>query len=323
VLVFVAVVDYLVLPQLAGTQRSLHLLGTVRVWWVVVGVLLEALSLAAYSMLTRAILQGSGPGYGWLLRADLTGLGVSHLVPGGGATATALRYRMLTLGGTGPEAATVGVAIEAVGSVLALAAVFWTALVAALLVLGPNPLYAVTAALGAVLGTCVIVAVRERSRFARPAGQALRFLLRRLPARVRPRVATSAAVAGTHLRLLLDDRMTLRACATWAIANWLLDAASLWVFLAAYGYRINPVALLIAYGTANLLAVLPISPGGLGIIEGALIPSLLAFGAPGGVAVLGVVSWRLFQFWAPIPVAGACYLSLRVERWWNDHEAAA
>lgn len=76
----------------------------------------------------------------------------------------------------------------------------------------------------------------------------------------------------------------------------------------------NPLGLFVAYGLANLLATLPISPGGLGIIEGVLIPSLVGFGTPQAVAVLGVVSWRLFEFWAPIPVAGVAYASLRLRR---------
>jgi uncharacterized membrane protein YbhN (UPF0104 family) len=63
------------------------------------------------------------------------------------------------------------------------------------------------------------------------------------------------------------------------------------------------------------LAFLPISPGGLGIIEAVMIPSLVGFGTPRAVAVLGVVSWRLFNFWVPIPTAGLCYLSLRTQKW--------
>ena len=93
----------------------------------------------------------------------------------------------------------------------------------------------------------------------------------------------------------------------------MLDAASLWVFLAAYGDRVNPDGLLVAYGIANVVAILPVSPGGLGIIEAVIIPALVGFGTPRAVAVLGVISWRLFNFWAPIPAAGACFLSLRTQ----------
>jgi uncharacterized protein (TIRG00374 family) len=98
----------------------------------------------------------------------------------------------------------------------------------------------------------------------------------------------------------------------WAAANWLLDAASLWIFLAAFGHRTSIDGLLIAYCLANVLGALPITPGGLGIIEGVLTPTLVGFGVPGGVAVLGVVSWRLVNFWLPIPAGGIAYLSLKL-----------
>jgi uncharacterized membrane protein YbhN (UPF0104 family) len=52
---------------------------------------------------------------------------------------------------------------------------------------------------------------------------------------------------------LLSDRRALGSSALWAAGNWIFDAASLWAFLAAYGHRINPVTLLVAYGIANLL----------------------------------------------------------------------
>jgi uncharacterized membrane protein YbhN (UPF0104 family) len=57
-----------------------------------------------------------------------------------------------------------------------------------------------------------------------------------------------------------------------------------------------------------------ISPGGLGVNAGILIPSLVGFGTVSTTAVLTVVSWRLFEFWAPIPAGGLAYLSLRVQR---------
>jgi len=98
-----------------------------------------------------------------------------------------------------------------------------------------------------------------------------------------------------------------------AVCNWVFDAASLWLCLRCYGVSLSPGALLAAYGLANLLALLPVTPGGLGIVEGVLVPALTGLG---GVAVgpvtLGVLTWRLLEFWIPIPVAGLTYLSLRL-----------
>jgi hypothetical protein len=59
------------------------------------------------------------------------------------------------------------------------------------------------------------------------------------------------------------------------------------------------------------MAVIPITPGGLGIIEGIMIPTLVGFGVPRSVALLGVPAWRLAQFWLPIPLGALSYFTLR------------
>ena len=66
-----------------------------------------------------------------------------------------------------------------------------------------------------------------------------------------------------------------------------------------------------AYGLANVLAVIPITPGGLGVIEATLTSVLVGFGTPRGVAT-GVIAYRLVNFWLPIPLGGLAYLSLQV-----------
>jgi uncharacterized protein (TIRG00374 family) len=66
----------------------------------------------------------------------------------------------------------------------------------------------------------------------------------------------------------------------------------------------------VAYGLANVAAALPITPGGLGVVEGVLVPTLVAFGTPAAVAVLAVVAYRLVSFWVPIPVGFASYARL-------------
>ena len=100
----------------------------------------------------------------------------------------------------------------------------------------------------------------------------------------------------------------------WAAANWILDAASLWVFLFAFGAHVSPIDVLVAYGLANILAVIPLTPSGLGVIELTIIAVLKGFGVDGGVAAAGVLSWRLVNFWLPIPFGGASYVSLRFGR---------
>ena len=188
---------------------------------------------------------------------------------------------------------------------------------------GVHAVYIWTAAVAAVVIAASVAAIMALTRGSVRTRAVLHRLVAALPQRWQPRVQRAVDTATTQILHLLANRHALKSAALWSSLNWLLDAASLWVFIAAFGHRMDPVALLVGYGLANLAAVVPVSPGGLGVVEGVLIPSLVAFSVPAGIAVLGVVSWRLFEFWAPIPVAGLCYASLRTQKWWDRHEHRA
>ena len=69
---------------------------------------------------------------------------------------------------------------------------------------------------------------------------------------------------------------------------------------------------MVTYALVCLLALLPLTPGGLGIVEGVGVPVLVSFGTPHGVALVGVLAWRLFEFWLPIPLALVAYGWLRL-----------
>jgi hypothetical protein len=119
---------------------------------------------------------------------------------------------------------------------------------------------------------------------------------------------------GNSLSALARDRRTLVLSLTWASLNWLLDAASLWCFVAAFGRFVNPVELFAAYGIANVAGALPITPAGLGVIDSLTPLLLVSFGITRSVATLGVLGWRLVNFWLPIPAGAAAYVSLKVPR---------
>ena len=84
------------------------------------------------------------------------------------------------------------------------------------------------------------------------------------------------------------------------------------MFVAAFGRWVNPVALVIAYGVANIAAAIPLTPGGLGVVEATVSGILVGFGTPRTIAIWGVIGWRLVNFWLADPRRGAAYLSLKV-----------
>ena len=78
------------------------------------------------------------------------------------------------------------------------------------------------------------------------------------------RTAAGVRHIGMRLEDLASDRRLLGRVLGWAAANWILDAAALWVFLRAFGASTDVDALIVAFGLVNVLAVIPITPGGLG-----------------------------------------------------------
>ena len=111
------------------------------------------------------------------------------------------------------------------------------------------------------------------------AGRALPALARRASCASTPTPRRAGLrQVGERLEELIADRALLKRVLLWASLNWLLDAASLWVFLRAFGGSLEIDALLVAFGLANIFAVIPLTPGGLGIVEGVYIPTLVGFG---------------------------------------------
>lgn len=75
----------------------------------------------------------------------------------------------------------------------------------------------------------------------------------------------------------------------------------------------NPGGVLTTYALVCLLALLPMTPGGLGPVERVAVPApaLVSFGVPHPEALLSVASWRLAEFWLPIPIGLVSFLLLR------------
>ena len=313
VLVALIVVEYLVLPQVAGARESLHLLASVNGWYLVAGLVLEGAAIATYAKLTQAALPpGSRPSLAILLRINLSSLAASHIIPGGSAAGASLGYRLLTEAGVPGTDTGFGLAIQSIGSALVLNVLLWLGLLVSVPRHGFSPLYGTAAIAGAVLlatfALAVVLLTRGEDRLAR----VLCRLADRIPMLDGAGVSRVLHRVAARLRMLGADPPLLARAALWATANWLLDAGSLWVFVAAFGHRPDIDGLIVAFGLANVLAAIPITPGGLGVVEAVLTSVLVGFGTPRGTAVLGVVTYRLVNFWLPIPIGGLAYLSLKV-----------
>lgn len=310
-LAFAFVVHVFVLPQIGGARKALSVLGSVNPFLVVLAVVLEMLAFLAYARLTQLLIPAEHrPPLRLAFGAVMASTGVNHVVPGGAATTAAVNYRLLGHAGVPAGEISFALGTQAIGSAVVLNVILWLALVISIPRSGFQPIYATVAAIGVVLialfSAAVIAALKGREDFAAWVAR----LLSHLPGVSERQVLDVMVNLVNQVSTLARDRDRLRLVVGMAGANWLLDAAALWVMLTAFGPHPRVVGLLVAYGLANVMAVIPISPGGLGVIEAVLIPTLVGFGTPRAQAAVGVVAYRLVNFWLPIPLGALSYVAV-------------
>ncbi len=321
-------VFYVALPLLASHRDQVNALAHINIAYLVLGVLLEIAALAAYTQLTHAVLPDGGPRRLRLFRINMSTLALSHVSPGGTAPGAALGYRLLTQSGVTGSDAGFALGTQGIGSAVVLNVMFWCSLVAFLVTHGfhapaahhggqsqsASILVIVAAGVGVVLlgvfGGLFYLLTRGQHQASQ--------VIRRVAGRIRfldaDRTTALVERLAERFAALTQDRALTRRAVGWAAANWLLDAASLWVFVAAFSHFISPVDLLMAYGLANILAAIPITPGGLGVVEFVLVSMITGFGPTAGEALSGVLAYRAVNFWLPIPFGGLAYASLEFER---------
>jgi uncharacterized protein (TIRG00374 family) len=316
IFVLLLVIEYLVVPELVGASKDLHLLGQVNPGWLVAGLVLECVSLFCYGLLTRALLPpgSANPGLSRLFRIDLAAAAVAHVIPAGTLGSAGIGYRLFTAEGIKGNDAGVMMATKGLGSTVMLNVLLWLSLVISIPLAGFHPIYVTVAILGAVVLLAVALLFFGITRGTQRASRILHMVGDRIPGLTGAGLERAFREVAASLSALARDRHVLVWSLTWAALNWLLDAASLWCFVAAFGRFVNPVELFAAYGIANVAGVLPVSPGGLGVIDSIAPLLLVSFGVTRSVATLGVLGWRLVNFWLPIPAGAAAYVSLKVPR---------
>jgi uncharacterized membrane protein YbhN (UPF0104 family) len=108
-----------------------------------------------------------------------------------------------------------------------------------------------------------------------------------------------------------------------ALTNWAFDCAVLALALAAVHVQIPMRGLLLAYCLAQIVAAIPLLPGGAGTVEASLILGLAAFGHTTGPLVAGVLLYRLLSNWGLIPIGWGAVASVALRRssFWEKHRA--
>jgi uncharacterized protein (TIRG00374 family) len=304
------------LPRLGGLAHDAAGLRHARPVFVVAAVVAQAVSLACYALLYRRVLASLGARLRFRLAAEVTlaSFLVSHVTPFGSATGTLLNVS--TLEEEGVAASTTGEAIglTSLVSTVALIALFGTGLVATA---GRH----VSAGYLRIAGIALVLVLLVL---------AIALLVGAHPS-IAEGVARRAAGWARHVRRSIDPEkvaqtsgrlvrlarsaLTGRAFAEsygFASGDLLFDLLSLDLMFLAFRYQPGFGPLAVAYAAANIASAIPVTPGGLGVIEVTLVAITVGFGAPRATAVLAVLGYRLVNYWLPLLPGAVAYIRLRL-----------
>ncbi|HEX4220357.1 MAG TPA: lysylphosphatidylglycerol synthase transmembrane domain-containing protein [Acidimicrobiales bacterium] len=312
VIVIAGVALYLVAPKVTAVFTSFPQLASVDFIWLGAALVAQAAHFGCTFALQRIALRTKA----WfpVVTAQLAGNAISLIMPGGAAAGAAVQFRMLATSGMD--------AGEAVGGLTA----FSLLGVAGLLAL---PVFALPAVLfgtpinhslfdAALLGIVGFVffagfsaAVLLSDRPLRLLGQAIQWVRNRIILRHRP------PLTGLE-RQLLTQRDLIRGVLgqQWwkavllSAGRLVFDFLCLLCALRAVGSKPSPALVLIAYAVTGIIGMIPITPGGLGIVEASLSGFLVLAGVNSGDAVLATLAYRLASYWLPLfsgPVAYAIF----------------
>jgi uncharacterized protein (TIRG00374 family) len=236
---------------------------------------------------------------------------LGRVVPGGAAATAALQYRMLWQAGLARPAVATGLGA---GSILLLAALAGLPLLAVpALVAGrkiPNGLLNAGALALVIfvflfaLGALVMISDRVVRWIGRAATTVLRRVRRSrpapedLPERLAEQREFVSRTLGRHWPVAVAA----------AVGRWLFDFLTLLAALQAVDARPRLSLALLAYCAAQLLAQVPITPGGLGIVEAGLTGTLALAGVPAAAAAVATLAYRMASYWLPLPVGAVAWI---------------
>jgi uncharacterized protein (TIRG00374 family) len=302
--------------ELSGARGYLE---DLRWYWLVVAAIAEGASIAAFAALQRRLLAAGNVKLGMrpLTGITLAGNAIQNSLPAGTLLSAAFSFRQFHHRGADEVLAGWTLLGTAALSLITLVVLAGIGLSAAVGTGTALDLVEVIAGM-IVLAGLVVLLWTKREAVARLLIRPLRFS-QRLIHRPKGDVPGLVETALHRLSSISPSRTDWALAAGYAMANWLCDAACLVVAFVAVGADVPWRALFLAYSAAQLAINLPITPGGLGVVEGSLTIALVAYGGGKAETVAAVLLYRLISFWALLPVG---WTSWAVVSWDTRRKAA-
>ncbi|KKG12272.1 TIGR00374 family protein [Methanosarcina sp. 2.H.A.1B.4] len=303
-LIFLGLAVHLILPQLASVEESLQVIRTMALWAVLLAALAQTISYMGSGYLLHSIAvivnQKLSVPRGILITLAAASVGLLAGGPLGNGAAT---YRWVRKQGVSAEGSglagtlptlfnnTILVILGIVGilRLLAVRELSSTQILAFLLILS-----------GLGLGIAAVSwGKRHRDGFTSGAVREAAFFYRVLHRPYTPK-ATETTVCRMFAALDLLEKGGWKRPAMGAALTASFDMLTLYFFFIAAGNPIGPSVLLVGYGLPLLFGRLAfLLPGGVGIVESTMAALYTGLGVPGPIAVVAVLSYRIFSFWIP------------------------
>jgi uncharacterized protein (TIRG00374 family) len=297
-----AVSLYLVAPSVIETLGSWEDIQRLAPGWLVAMALLQLAALACMWALQRISIAGTR--WRTVISSQLASNALAKVAPGGGAMGAALQYRMLVAAGTPPGRVAAGLtacSLLTLAVVLALPVFAIPAIVRG----GVDHTLLEVAAIGAIVLVALFAAGGAVVASERPllwVGGVVQRIRNRLRRRAEPLERLPQRLVRERDRILAVLGPRWHTALVAATGRWVLDFGCLVAALLALDAMPRPGLALLAFCSAQLLAQIPITPGGLGFVEAGLTATLALAGVSAGDAVLATFAYRLFAYWLQLPL---------------------
>ncbi len=249
-----------------------------------------------------------------VVTAGLAGNAVTNTLPGGDAVGASVQYRMLAGSGIDTVQAAGGLAVS---SIIGVAGLFFLPIFALPVIIGGESVSAGLVHAGelGVIGFVLIVLIGvvflTTDKTLLVIGRVLQWFLNKMPRHAKGSTELGARLVNERDQVRSDLGKNWWKALLLVAGRIGLDYASLLAVLRATGTRPNPSLVLLAYAATAVLALLPITPGGLGIVEASLSGLLVLAHVPSANAVVATLAFRLGSYWLPTMAGGVCYVLYR------------
>lgn len=264
--------------------------------WVAAALVFSYLSMSSYGSVQKLLLQSAGVRVGYWSSVGLvfSSNAFSTCIPGGQVFGTTLTYRKTRQWGATRVIASWQLVIS---GILSTVGIVLLALIGFFLVGSvSNPFLLVLSAIGlvAIFGA-VQWAARNPDKIE---GVALSFLAWINDRRGKPADHGAGGVQRVveQAEAVELSKTQLTKAFAFSLLNWVADIGCLWAAANAVGAEHSIGGLCIAYVTGKIVATAPITPGGLGTVEFALITTLTAGGLGAHEAFATVFVYRIVSF---------------------------